>query len=200
MCFRGVLKPQNVLKYAGGHFVFIKYGENAHWSHRSAALYVSQRDRLSSPGLKRLRHLVQPSNNFSISPTYGGREMHSVFALSDFRKRIPKIDSLSKRIPKMDWWPRDAFRIRIPIFENGFAVKTDSQNGFENGFAQYSPNVPSGSSALAKPKDRLVGRGPHSQNWLAKKTIKNGFAVNRIHKMDSPSKRLTKPKTLKTFA
>ena len=29
MCFRGVLKPQNVLKYAGGHFVFIKYGENA---------------------------------------------------------------------------------------------------------------------------------------------------------------------------
>ena len=121
MCFRGVLKPQNVLKYAGGHFVFIKYGENAHWSHRSAALYVSQRDRLSSPGLKRLRHLVQPSNNFSISPTYGGREMHSVFALSDFRKRIPKIDSLSKRIPKMDWWPRDAFRIRIIRFS-----KTDS--------------------------------------------------------------------------
>ena len=26
---------------------------------------------------------------------YGGREMHSNFALSDFRKRIPKIDSLS---------------------------------------------------------------------------------------------------------
>ena len=27
--------------------------------------------------------------------------------------------------------PRDAFRIRIiTIFENGFAVKTDSQNGF----------------------------------------------------------------------
>ena len=52
---------------------------------------------------------------------YGGREMHSVFALSDFRKRIPKIDSLSKRIPKMDWWPRDAFRIRIIRFS-----KTDS--------------------------------------------------------------------------
>ena len=30
MCFRGVLKPQNVKKYAGGHFVFIKYGENTH--------------------------------------------------------------------------------------------------------------------------------------------------------------------------
>ena len=42
---------------------------------------------------------------------YGGREMHSVFALSDFRKRIPK----------MDWWPRDAFRIRIIRFS-----KTDS--------------------------------------------------------------------------
>ena len=49
--------------------------------------------------------------------------MHSVFALSDFRKRIPKIDSLSKRIPKngLVAWPRDAFRIRIIRFS-----KTDS--------------------------------------------------------------------------
>ena len=146
ICWRPVLSSENMVKM---HI-------EAHSKRRIVTF--RERDRLSSPGMKRLRQSrPKPSRlHFSISPTYGGREMHSVFALSDFRKRIPKIDSLSKRIPKMDWWPRDAFRIRIIRFP-----KTDS---------------------------------------LSKRILKMDSLWNRIHKMDSPSKRLTKPKTLKTFA